>query len=146
MIGEYPAQPDAADAASARHQCDRQDLRGCWLLWRCRWPCRLGTGRFIRVVRLGRGRLVWRLRWRQVLQQDVNRLFSTDQYLEFTEFGIDTDERGRVAAPEGGAFAFQTTNPKVFAGGDMVRGSDLVVTAIWEGRQAAEGILDYLDV
>jgi NADPH-dependent glutamate synthase beta subunit-like oxidoreductase len=26
----------------------------------------------------------------------------------------------------------------------MVRGSDLVVTAIWEGRQAAEGILDYL--
>ncbi|HNA20616.1 MAG TPA: hypothetical protein PLN40_04265, partial [Agitococcus sp.] len=29
---------------------------------------------------------------------------------------------------------------------DMVRGSDLVVTAIWEGRQAAEGILDYLDI
>jgi NADPH-dependent glutamate synthase beta subunit-like oxidoreductase len=28
----------------------------------------------------------------------------------------------------------------------MVRGSDLVVTAIWEGRQAAEGILDYLEV
>jgi glutamate synthase (NADPH/NADH) small chain len=27
----------------------------------------------------------------------------------------------------------------------MVRGSDLVVTAIWEGREAAEGILDYLD-
>ena len=36
--------------------------------------------------------------------------------------------------------------PKIFAGGDMVRGSDLVVTAIWEGRQAAEGILDYLGV
>jgi glutamate synthase (NADPH/NADH) small chain len=28
----------------------------------------------------------------------------------------------------------------------MVRGSDLVVTAVFEGRQAAEGILDYLDV
>jgi glutamate synthase (NADPH/NADH) small chain len=27
-----------------------------------------------------------------------------------------------------------------------VRGSDLVVTAIYEGRQAAEGILDYLEV
>ena len=40
-------------------------------------------------------------------------------------------------------FKFQTSNPKIFAGGDMVRGSDLVVTAIWEGRQAAEGILDY---
>ncbi len=41
---------------------------------------------------------------------------------------------------------FQTANPKIFAGGDMVRGSDLVVTAIAEGRQAAESILDYLDV
>jgi glutamate synthase (NADPH/NADH) small chain len=44
------------------------------------------------------------------------------------------------------SFKFQTTNPKVFAGGDMVRGSDLVVSAIWEGRQAAEGILDYLKI
>jgi len=41
---------------------------------------------------------------------------------------------------------FQTANDKVFAGGDMVRGSDLVVTAVFEGRQAAEGILDYLGV
>jgi glutamate synthase (NADPH/NADH) small chain len=51
-----------------------------------------------------------------------------------------------VQAPEEAELAFQTGNPKIFAGGDMVRGSDLVVTAIWEGRQAAEGILDYLDV
>ena len=43
-------------------------------------------------------------------------------------------------------FPFQTSNEKIFAGGDMVRGSDLVVTAIWEGREAAKGILDYLDV
>ena len=64
----------------------------------------------------------------------------------FADIGIDTDERGRVIAPEDGQFKYQTTNEKVFAGGDMVRGSDLVVTAIWEGRQAAEGILDYLDV
>ena len=41
---------------------------------------------------------------------------------------------------------FQTTNPKIFAGGDMVRGSDLVVTAVFEGREAAKGILRYLDV
>jgi glutamate synthase (NADPH/NADH) small chain len=59
---------------------------------------------------------------------------------------IDTDERGRVVAPSEGEFKYQTSNPKVFAGGDMVRGSDLVVTAIYEGRQAAEGILDYLEV
>lgn len=64
----------------------------------------------------------------------------------FEDHDIQIDEGGRVVAPEQARFKFQTTNPKVFAGGDMVRGSDLVVTAIWEGRQAAEGILDYLDV
>ena len=62
----------------------------------------------------------------------------------FPSFGIATDNSGRVLAPADAQFKFQTGNPKVFAGGDMVRGSDLVVTAIWEGRQAAEGILDYL--
>ena len=59
---------------------------------------------------------------------------------------VDTADWGGVVAPEEQTYAFQTTNPKVFAGGDMVRGSDLVVTAVFEGRQAAEGILDYLDV
>jgi len=64
----------------------------------------------------------------------------------FGEYGIILDEKGRVRAPAKGRFAFQTSNPKIFAGGDMVRGSDLVVTAIDEGRKAAEGILDYLEV
>jgi len=64
----------------------------------------------------------------------------------FGENNITTDDGGRVIAPEQGEMPFQTSNPKVFAGGDMVRGSDLVVTAIYEGRQAAEGILDYLEV
>ncbi|MDI3324700.1 FAD-dependent oxidoreductase [Pontibacterium granulatum] len=64
----------------------------------------------------------------------------------FADFGIDLHEDGRVKAPEASQFAFQTSNPKVFAGGDMVRGSDLVVTAIAEGRKAAEGIMDYLEV
>jgi glutamate synthase (NADPH/NADH) small chain len=64
----------------------------------------------------------------------------------FEKFGIETDNRGRVVAPSNGKFMFQTTNEKIFAGGDMVRGSDLVVTAIDEGRKAAEGILDFLDV
>jgi glutamate synthase (NADPH/NADH) small chain len=56
------------------------------------------------------------------------------------------DSSGRVLAAEKQTFKFQTQNPKIFAGGDMVRGSDLVVTAIWEGREAAEGILDFLEV
>jgi glutamate synthase (NADPH/NADH) small chain len=64
----------------------------------------------------------------------------------FDELKVDTDDSGRVRALEGDEFPFQTSNAKIFAGGDMVRGSDLVVTAIWEGRQAGEGILDYLDV
>ena len=64
----------------------------------------------------------------------------------FSDYDINVDERGRVLAPEQGGFAFQTGNPKIFAGGDMVRGADLVVTAIDEGRRAAEGILDYIEV
>lgn len=59
---------------------------------------------------------------------------------------VDINDWNGVIAPEEQEYKFQTSNPKVFAGGDMVRGSDLVVTAIWEGRQAAEGILDYLEV
>jgi glutamate synthase (NADPH/NADH) small chain len=64
----------------------------------------------------------------------------------FAEHTINTDAGGRVIAAEQNTFPFQTSNAKVFAGGDMVRGSDLVVSAIYEGRQAAEGILDYLEV
>ncbi|MEM9100826.1 MAG: FAD-dependent oxidoreductase [Pseudomonadota bacterium] len=63
----------------------------------------------------------------------------------FDAFNIGLDEKERVVVDDGQAFAFQTGNPKIFAGGDMVRGADLVVTAIAEGRSAAEGILDYLD-
>jgi len=63
----------------------------------------------------------------------------------FEQHDIKLDERQRVLANEND-FQFQTANNKVFAGGEMVRGSDLVVTAVYEGRQAAEGILDYLEV
>jgi glutamate synthase (NADPH/NADH) small chain len=62
----------------------------------------------------------------------------------FEKFGIKTSSKGLVVAPRKNEYAFQTSHEKVFAGGDMVRGSDLVVTAIDEGRQAALGILDYL--
>jgi len=64
----------------------------------------------------------------------------------FGDINVSLNDWEGVVAPEHQTFKFQTSNPKVFAGGDMVRGSDLVVTAIWEGRQAAEGILDYLGV
>ena len=50
----------------------------------------------------------------------------------------------RSKITESEEFEFQTSNPKIFAGGDMVRGSDLVVTAIWEGRQAAKSIIKFV--
>ena len=63
----------------------------------------------------------------------------------FADYGIELNQWGLVKASKTDDNPFQTTNPKVFAGGDMVRGSDLVVTAIAEGRDAAQGILNYLD-
>ena len=85
----------------------------------------------------------------QVLEADAVIVafgFQPDPPAWFQEVGVQTNDWDGVIAEEHQTFKFQTSNPKVFAGGDMVRGSDLVVTAIWEGRQAAEGILDYLEV
>ncbi|MCH8901447.1 MAG: FAD-dependent oxidoreductase [Chloroflexi bacterium] len=39
----------------------------------------------------------------------------------------------------------RTTRPGVFAGGDCVNGADLVVTALADGRRAAEAIHAYLE-
>jgi glutamate synthase (NADPH/NADH) small chain len=64
----------------------------------------------------------------------------------FKDFDINVLPNGRVSAKESAEFAFQTSNPKIFAGGDMVRGSDLVVTAVFEGREAAKGIVKYLKI
>jgi len=69
---------------------------------------------------------------------------SPPPWLEQHRIGLHANGRVRVSA--GAANAFQTTNPQVFAGGDMVRGSDLVVTAVFEGREAARGILNYLGI
>jgi len=62
------------------------------------------------------------------------------------ENGIVLSGRQLIQAPATGEFPYRTANGKVFAGGDAVRGSDLVVTAIAEGRAAAESILHYLGV
>ena len=62
----------------------------------------------------------------------------------FKDFKIHTNEAGLVIAPEKQSLKFQSSNPKIFAGGDMVRGSDLVVTAIWEGREAAKSIIQFI--
>ena len=64
----------------------------------------------------------------------------------FDGHNIRLHGNGRVRVSASRETPFQTTNPKVFAGGDMVRGSDLVVTAVFEGREAATGILAYLNI
>jgi glutamate synthase (NADPH/NADH) small chain len=72
--------------------------------------------------------------------------FQPDPPAWFGEAGISLHPNGRVRVSAEPRRAFQTTNEKVFAGGDMVRGSDLVVTAVFEGREAARGILGFLGV
>jgi len=58
--------------------------------------------------------------------------------------GVETDEGGRVAVQD--RLPGQTSNPAIFAAGDMVRGSDLVVTAIADARAAALSIVQYLEM
>lgn len=62
--------------------------------------------------------------------------------------GIQLTRRGTIAAIPitYQKLACQTDNPKIFAGGDIVRGADLVVTAISDGRMAAKSIMQYLNV
>ena len=56
-------------------------------------------------------------------------------------FGLGRTQRGTVETLEGGC---RTTEPKLFAAGDMRRGQSLVVWAIAEGRAAARAIDEYL--
>ncbi len=72
--------------------------------------------------------------------------FRPDPPAWLTTNDITVNERKCILTGEQGALTCQTSNEKVFAGGDAVRGSDLVVTAIAEGRGAAENILEYLGV
>ena len=65
----------------------------------------------------------------------------------FLNNGLDVFENNRLKVSNSDAsFPFQTHHEKVFAGGDIVRGSSLVVHAVDDGQKAAEGILDFLQV
>jgi glutamate synthase (NADPH/NADH) small chain len=55
------------------------------------------------------------------------------------EHGVALEADGRIRA-SGQSLPFQTSHPKIFAGGDNVRGADLVVTAVHDGREAGEAI------
>ncbi|MEB2345550.1 MAG: glutamate synthase subunit beta [Deltaproteobacteria bacterium] len=55
--------------------------------------------------------------------------------------GLRLDARGNVAAD---TRSFTTSEPGVFAAGDCRRGQSLVVWALWEGREAARAVDQYL--
>jgi glutamate synthase (NADPH/NADH) small chain len=66
--------------------------------------------------------------------------YGADPVVPQTTAGIRTDRKALVQVdPQG-----RTSRPGVFAGGDNVNGADLVVTALADGRRAAEAIQDYL--
>ncbi|HQQ08779.1 MAG TPA: FAD-dependent oxidoreductase, partial [Novosphingobium sp.] len=55
--------------------------------------------------------------------------------------GVALDARGNIAA---NVIDYRTSDPKIFACGDMRRGQSLVVWAIREGRQAARAVDEML--
>jgi glutamate synthase (NADPH/NADH) small chain len=63
-----------------------------------------------------------------------------------SQFGIALDASGKLIVSAAGHLPLQTSHPKVFAGGDAVRGADLVVRAVYDGREAAKSILLQLGV
>ncbi len=57
-------------------------------------------------------------------------------------FDIDCNDQGRILVDQ--KLPYQSRNQKIFSGGDCVRGADLVVTAAYDGREAAHNILHFL--
>lgn len=85
--------------------------------------------------------------------------FQPDPPAWLTAHGVALHDDGRVKVvpappphhalridPAKPLYPYQTANPRVFAGGDGVRGADLVVTAVQEGRDAAASIVRYLAI
>ena len=62
------------------------------------------------------------------------------------DFNILKKSNGCIKVATEKNLAFQTSNNKIFAGGDAVRGSDLVVTAVYEGREAAKSMIKFLEI
>lgn len=59
-------------------------------------------------------------------------------------FGVEKDARGNANATTEGEGCYATSEPKVFAAGDVRRGQSLVVWAIREGRQCANAVDAFL--
>jgi len=66
--------------------------------------------------------------------------YGADPLVPQTTSGLRSDRKALIQVDDGG----RTSRPGVFAGGDNVNGADLVVTALADGRRAAEAISEYL--
>ncbi len=66
--------------------------------------------------------------------------FDTEKPSFLAENGIETNEWGEIVLDE----HHQTTTSGIYAGGDCYRGADLVVTAAYDGREAARSIVKAL--
>ncbi len=66
--------------------------------------------------------------------------YGADPIVPKTTSGLKADRKALVQIDPSG----RTSRPGVFAGGDNVNGADLVVTALADGRRAADGINAYI--
>ena len=78
--------------------------------------------------------------------------FDAEPFPWLKDLKVEVDDRGLIEVPQTPNVSaevqqrlpFQTSNPKVFSGGDIVWGADLVVTAVDAGRRAGKAIADML--
>jgi glutamate synthase (NADPH/NADH) small chain len=66
--------------------------------------------------------------------------YGADPLVPQTTSGLKSNRKALIQIDDSG----RTSRPGVFAGGDNVNGADLVVTALADGRRAAEAIDEYL--
>ncbi len=80
---------------------------------------------------------------------DVDKLviafgYEADPQSFIAENNIKVSDRGLISL-DNKNYKYQTSNPKFFAGGDMIIGSSLAVHAIAHGRDAAKEIIKFLE-
>ena len=80
---------------------------------------------------------------------DVDKLviafgYEADSQSFIAENNIKVSDRGLISL-DNENYKYQTSNPKFFAGGDMIIGSSLAVHAIAHGRDAAKEIIKFLE-
>ncbi|MCB1854868.1 MAG: glutamate synthase subunit beta [Pseudomonadales bacterium] len=150
---------DAGNIPGSRRELTNAQEEGVQFLWNTQPLEIVGEGGQVtglRVVATEAGPVDADGRRRPVPVAGSERVIPADHII--LAFGFDTEPPAWLPAGEvnftadgrlqtvgaTGRFAFQTDSPGVFGGGDMVRGSSLVVHAVQQGRSAAAGIMAFL--